>query len=271
MFLSKGFLSATLSALIPNILRDFAPWFSVVESFNNLGMRVLPAVKADQTSNQQLVAAVLYGRTLASFQAAIVLTERGMLADARTVVRAAAETAILLCAVVRDAKVCNHMIDRHLWHHRKLCNSWLNDPQAIAEMTPQQVDDIKAKIADIDKNYPETKKIKGDPISLDTLARTAGVNALYNVVYRLTSGDAAHTSIDALNRHVRADEQQKILGLKFGPEVGDLPHTLSDAMSVLGHALLAVLELFALSQFSANLDQCIASWKALGVPEEFTP
>ena len=88
-----------------------------------------------------MVSAALYARTLTSFQAAYVLTERGMLADARTVVDAVAETAIV-CA----------------------------------------------------------------------------------------SGDAAHTSIGALNRHIRADAQGNILGLKFGPDVGDLPATLSDGI-----------------------------------------
>ena len=103
MFKTEGFLAPSLASSIANIKRDFAPWFGAAEAFVSLGMQVLPAVKADQTSYQQLVAAALYGRALTSFQAAYVLTERGMLADARTVVRAAAETAIILSAVVKDA------------------------------------------------------------------------------------------------------------------------------------------------------------------------
>ena len=81
--------------------------------FNALGMQVLPNAKASTTDNQQLIAAALYGRTLTSFQAAIVLAERGMIGDARTIVRAAAETAIVLAAVAQDAAVCDLLIDRH--------------------------------------------------------------------------------------------------------------------------------------------------------------
>lgn len=268
---SEGFLSSALSTSIVKIRKDFAPWFDVAESFNNLGMRVLPAVKADQASNQQLVAAALYGRTLTSFQAAYVLTECGMLADARTVVRAAAETAIVLSVVVKDAAVCDLLIDRHFWHHRKLRNAWLNDPQAVAEMTPQEVDAVKTTIADADKSHPKVKQLTGDPVAIAALAQQAGVMALYNAVYRSASGDAAHTSIDAMNRHIREDTHGDIQGLKFGPDVSDLPDTLSDAMSVLGHALHAVLEFFPLQQFSDDLARCIASWKALGVPSEYKP
>ena len=268
---NEGFLSSTIATSTVNIRMDFAPWFDVAKSFNDLGMRILPAVNADQTSDQQLVAAALYGRTLTSFQAAYILTERGMLADARTIVRAAAETVIVLCAVVKDPAVCDSLIDRHFWHHRKLRNAWLNDPQAVAEMTPQEVDAVKATIADADTSRPQAKELKNDPVSIAALAERAGVIVLYNAVYRATSGDAAHTSIDALNRHVRADAHGNIQGLKFGPEVRDLPATLSDAMSVLGHALSAVIELFPLSKFGDDLAKCIASWKALGMPGEYRP
>lgn len=266
----EGFLSPTIATSTVNIRTDFAPWFDVASAFNNLGMRVLPAVNADQTSNQQLVAAALYGRTLTSFQATYILTERGMLADARTVVRAAAETVIVLCAVVKDPAVCDLLIDRHFWHHRKLRNAWLDDPQARAEMTPQEVDAVKAMNADADTSRPQAKELKRDPVKIVDLANDAGLVVLYNTVYRATSGDAAHTSIDALDRHIRADAQGNIQGLKFGPEVHDLPATLSDAMSVLGYALNAVTELFPLSMFGDDLAQCIASRKALGVPGEYS-
>ena len=119
--------------------------------------------------------------------------------------------------------------------------------------------------------YPKAKTFTGDPISIATLAQGAGANALYNAIYRATSGDAAHTSIDALNRHIRADREANVVGLKFGPEVADLPATLSDAMSVMGHALSSVFELFQSNQFGDELANCIADWKALGVPGDYRP
>ena len=266
---NEGFLSPGLSSSVANIRADFAPWFDAATAFNTLGMRVLPNVKADQSSNQQLVAAALYGRLLTSFQAAFLLAERGLLADARTVVRGATETAIVLAAVVKDETVCDLLIDRHFWHHRKLRQAWLNDPQAVEQMTAQEVDAVKAVIVDADVEHPKVKTLKNDPVAIATLAQQVGFTALYNAVYRSASGDAAHTSIDALNRHIRADDQASITGLKFGPDVSDLPATLSDAMSVLGHALHIVTEHFKLAQFGDELAQCIATWKALGVPADF--
>lgn len=264
-------MPSTFSSGIAAIRKNYSPWFDVADSFNNLGMRILPAVEPAQNSNQQLLAATLYGRALTSFQATYVLAERGMLADARTIVRAAAETTIVLSALVKDASVCDLLLDRHYWHHRKLRNAYLSDPQAAAELTIQEIDAIRAVIIEIDKDRPSVKDLKKDPIVIAALAEQADVNALYNVVYRSTSGDAAHTSIDAMNRHIRVDANNNIEGLIFISNVTDLPDTLSNAMSVLGFALDAVCKFFSLTKFDKDLEQCVAAWKALGIPSDYKP
>lgn len=266
-----GFLSPEISYSIRDIRKGFAPWLDAAMSFNELGMRVLlkANVNADQASTPQLIMApLLYGRTLTSFQSAYLLTERGMTSDARTVVRAAAETAIILAAMVKDTGVCDLLVDRHYWHHRKLRTAWLKDPEAATHMTPQEMHAVEATITAANIEHPRAKTLTSDPINVFNLAQLAGVTALYNTVYRTTSGDAAHTSPDALDRLCRVDAQRDIIGFKFGPDVADLPNTLSDAISVLGHALNSILELLSLSQFENDLAQCIAAWKDLGAPAE---
>ena len=202
-----------------------------------------------------------------SFQSAYLLAERGLLADARTVVRSAAETAIFIAALSQDPSVADILIARHFYHHRKLRAAWLADPQALAQMTQEQIEAVKRSIAEIDKEHPNLKR---DPFVLANLATKGPFIALYNAVYRVASGDAAHVSIDALNRHIRADAQANILGLKFGPELEDLPDTLSIAISILGLALFSVVELFDVHQLDDELNQCMQAWKALGIPSEFT-
>ncbi len=268
---SQGFLSADLSVSIANIRRDFEPWFAVAEGFNALAMRVLPDVKAATNNNQQVVAAALYGRALTSFQASLILAERGLIADARTVVRAAAETAIVLSAVAKDAAVCDLLIDRHVWHHVKIRKAWLRDPQATAHMTPEEAAAVKETISDVEAQFPQSKTLTRDPVAVAALADKAGVAALYNTVYRSTSGDAAHTSLDALNRHIRVDANGDISGMKFGPSGDDLPATLSDAISVLGFALHAVADLFQIPELINDLAACVADWKALGAPSDYKP
>jgi hypothetical protein len=97
-----GLLSSELSASIAKIRADFAPWFKVATSLSNPGMRVLPVLKPNKTSDQQLLAAALYGRVLTYFQSTYVLTERGLLGDARAIVSVAVETTVVLSALVQD-------------------------------------------------------------------------------------------------------------------------------------------------------------------------
>ena len=97
------------------------------------------------------------------------------------------------------------------------------------------------------------------------------MTVLYNVIYRAASGDGAHTSIDGLNRHVRADQLANVVGLKFGPDVSDLAETLSDSMSLLAFATDAILALFSVPQFAVESSDCVAKWKALGTPGDYRP
>lgn len=259
----EGFLSKDLANHVLKIRADFAQWFSVADSFNALGMRVLALVGAPDLGNQQLVVALAYRRVFTSFQAACLLAERGMLADTRNIVRGAAETAIILRAVAKDEAVCRLLGARQYWHHAKLRSIWLQDKEASAELTQADIDAIKATIAQADIDYPKGKDLKGDPIQLASLAQKSGSMTIYNAIFRWNSGDGAHTSLDSLNRHLLVDANGVVNGLRFGPEVADLPDTIHGALFVFSQALEAVFELFKLSQLDEELGQCTRAFIAM--------
>jgi hypothetical protein len=240
---SVGFLSPGLAGDVERIRRDFAPWFALADEFNRLGMRVLPSLQPASDSNDGLVAALLFARTLTSFQGIVLLAERGMSGDARTLLRAASESVIVLNAVGADATVCYRLIDSHFRDHKKMRNAWLEDADARKIMTPAQVDAIRASIQDAERDHPLPKG-PSNPMALEPLAKLGRTGALYNAVYRSTSGDAAHVTADSLNRHAQADRTGQVVGLKLGPAVTDLADTLFGAMWSLATALEAVQAFF---------------------------
>ncbi len=154
------------------------------------------------------------------------------------------------------------MIKSHARHHRKMRAAWLADPGAMAQTSPEDAAVIQAGIDEIDRNFPDVKTLKADPVGIADLAQRYGVMDLYNTVYRATSGDAAHATVDALNQLVKSDAQANIIGLRFGPDASDLTSTLSSAISSLGRALSAVIDTFDLPQFTERLSELVASWKA---------
>jgi len=88
-----GFLSPNLPALIANIRKNGACQFAVAEAFNELGMCALRDIHIDPANRQEVLGDSLFGRVLTSFQSAVILCERGLLSDAATLIRSAAETA----------------------------------------------------------------------------------------------------------------------------------------------------------------------------------
>jgi hypothetical protein len=113
--------------------------------------------------------------------------------------------------------------------------------------------------------------MRGDPINVASLADQAGLISVYNAVYRATSTDAAHTSITALERHIRADATGNIQSMIVGPEVGDLTDTISVAITMLLLAIEASTELFGILAFRDEIRDCKDRWQALGLPHDFKP
>ncbi len=280
---SVGFLSPGLAGDSARIRADFSAWFDVAEDLNRHAMRVLPSLQPGTDSKDGLVVALLFGRALTTFQAVLILAERGMLGDSRTLVRAASETAIVLAAVVADPAVCEQLIDDHFRHHKKMRNAWLEDGQAVAVMSKEQVDAVRAALADAERDRPSVKG--GNPMSLEPLSKIGGTLALYNAVYRSMSGDAAHVTADSLNRHALADADGRVRGLKLGPTVDDLADTLFGSMWILATVLEATGVFFIRpasaggpaqgvdrwSAFAEERSKLVARLMALGDPADYRP
>lgn len=256
----EGFLSAEFALTVAKIRRDHSTWFGVLTTANRLAMDVLTRLKPGTADNQKVLEAVFYARGLQSIQAVVLLAKRGMTSDARTLLRACVETAILQCKISRDAKFADKLAERHDYHRRALGNAALSDPQIVNPMHPGDAEAIRATVDEINSRYPGRKPTD---IKLAEIAESVNGMHLYNLFFRPMSGDAAHGNFDALNRHVVTGEHGEMTGLSFGPQVGELADTLSATISVLLHILDTAIESFALAQFRTPLANCLDAWKAL--------
>ena len=95
-----GLLSASVGIWTESKRRQFRDWFRLIEGLNRAAMRAL-AVEPDSLEKREVCAALLYRRALQTFQGSVLLAERGMIADALTLVRSCAETALAI-VVSRD-------------------------------------------------------------------------------------------------------------------------------------------------------------------------
>ncbi len=270
MTAADGFLGNSSTA-IERIRYEFANWFAVVRDLNRLGMSLFPLLKPRQDDHQMILAGTLYGRCLLSVQGAVLLAERGLAADTRTIVRAATETAITLGALVRDEGVIDLLLLRYAYADRAMRNACLRDPEAAAMMSPEQVATVRGVIANLERDFPRLAEQRGDPFKIEQLARVGGALSLYNAIYRPTSTDAAHATFASLNRHIDATAEGGIRGLRFGPNVTDLAETLSNMATVLAFVSDVMLTAHALEAQRPALEEFVAQWKALGVPADYVP
>jgi hypothetical protein len=252
----NGFLSPDLKGWTDSARSDHKVWFDLAEELNRACMEVLLSAKPLQTSEKQLVASLIFGRSLQSFQGVILLAERGMMADARTLVRSCAESAIALGCASVDDDFLDDLIASNVKHRKTVADKILSSSEILNHLEQEQTDKLKQLRDDL-------KDIRSDSMRWEQAAQKAGFSVLYDTVYRATSGDAAHVTIDALNRHLKTDFDQNITGLSFQPKAKDLNDTLSCAISALLHSLYALGKSLGRNDYEQFVKIYNAKWKAL--------
>lgn len=254
-----GFLSPDLNGWMTEARKDFEAGFDAAEAVNRLAMKVLYDLPAENMTAAHVLANACYGCALQSFQGVILLAKRGMLSDARTLARSCTESVIALAAAKVDQTMPEQMEESYDHHRLKLANALLEEKKQLgfadnSEMR-QTIDDIRNKYG---TNGPRQ-------INWEAKARCGGVIALYTAAYRLTSGDGAHTTMRALDRHMTQDANGNLLGFKFCPDKSDIDSILFLACSAMVSALGLIKEWFDLSAHQGELSACIENWKQMRV------
>ncbi len=224
MFDTDGFLcGCDFDALNNNLSKSHSEWFCLVNALNKDAMRIRRELQPLVTDNKQILAVMLFYRALQSFQGAILLATRGMSADALTLVRNCAESAIAMGGVAHDTDFVNTMIAGYNKHRTTLTNVFLNDDGLANELSEEQKEQGKTLLQEL-----KGESLQG--VNWDTLATKVNMSDLYNTVYRATSGDAAHATLLALTCHARIGTRGVLEQLIFQPDFRDCIQAFSMAV-----------------------------------------
>jgi Family of unknown function (DUF5677) len=98
----QGFLSPEVAAWINKHRSENQAWFSLAMGLNSVAQQELLLLKVLSEDKSAFLAALLFMRGLSSFQAVILLVERGMTQDARTITRSCFESLFCLAALGND-------------------------------------------------------------------------------------------------------------------------------------------------------------------------
>jgi hypothetical protein len=251
-FSAEGFLSKEVANWTNKTRKKYAPIFGLADDINLLVNRTIHRLRGTRENERTVAITALYLRAVQAYQGVIVLAEKGMIADSRSLLRNVCETTIKMGAIAKDASYVQALYDGDHTHRVTLGKS-LIDPKFIEEFGGgEHVEQISAAVAKIEAERAGGKVAK---TSLETMATFAGLQSLYNTVFRGTSGDAAHATLGAIERHLGGDSNISGLEFLFAPSEEDLENTLHASVFTMLQTVGVLLTVFQQSQSAIETEQ----------------
>jgi hypothetical protein len=200
-----------------------------------------------------------FARTLEPFQTAILLCQIGAVAEARALVRLSVEGAIAIGALKADPT----------GFVKKLQEDYQKNRKATANAVLEGVDGKKPdkeKAERLRNVVAEAQKIYGkrdlQAIKWEAAAASAKMKGFYDMVYRLTSANAAHLNLGSLDRHAIGDDSHQLVGYRFQPDKRDVCSTLFSANVTILEAINRIAEWYGMPQFNDEIAACTTLWQA---------
>jgi hypothetical protein len=122
-FEDAGFIDSSIQLWISKFHQNHSDLFSIAEKTNELCQKNMYVIDAHNKDPQELVIACLYIRILSNFQSIIILCERGMMPEARIILRAMYEAVFILGAIINDESLVLNYVNEHELDRLKILNS----------------------------------------------------------------------------------------------------------------------------------------------------
>jgi hypothetical protein len=266
-FDTDGFFSPTLEQFRASVrdVPSYRIWFKFAEGLNRLGLDILQDHEVPRHDIQRLTIAALFVRAHQSFQGALLLAERGMLGDARVILRSAVEGAIALNALANDASFMEQLTTAHRFNQRKIARLTLNTPDYRSLYSATEIAQMRATVSEVDAEEAAAGK-KFCDIKWGVVA-VKHCKDLYELVYRQLSDDGTHTNINAIHRHMEFDPSGQLIGLKIGPTTDDMIGVLKIACLTLIWAADPFARVTNQNPMRANIQDVIQRFATLPMEE----
>lgn len=166
---------------------DLATWYSLSGELDQLCQTIVFGLKLDADDNQQVLVASLYLKILSTFQAVLMLAEKEMLNESKTLLRSMIEAMFALVAISKDPALAARFIEDDYTQRLKLSVSYGDLPLKLKKsLKPRLTKIINSSLNGLNKPATKTRNIT--PLTVETLAKKAGLQEAYYSIYTLLSG-----------------------------------------------------------------------------------
>jgi hypothetical protein len=190
------------------------------------------AVSETDMDNRSVGGILLYIRAFSNLQGALILAERGLTGEARTLARNCFETAFYLGAVANDPTFIEKLEKNERRNKKIQAEAILGNEDARLGLDADSLQALRRYIAN-----PENQVSSEGVINVEQAAASAKLKPLYQVYYRNLSGDGSHPTISTISRHFDAAGTTSGEVFRYGPDAPDVEDTLQ-CLCVVGVVLL---------------------------------
>jgi len=238
----RGFLSEPFDEVRHQVRLNHQSWHALLHEVNIIAVELQYQITVHSGEPRELFGAVLFSRILSSSQAAVILLEHGLVAQARCVLRSALEALFSLGAIATKPKLVDRLIEAHKAEQQRAAKNitlWRHpDLKAIAA---EQLDSGKLAEFLID----ESKSI-----SAFELAEAGGYEDWYRSLYMTLSWSAHGAAID-LERHMVKDDDD------FLVEMQNEPDTQHQEVAWLVAIEIQIKAVFELAEIFPSVDKLV--------------
>jgi hypothetical protein len=246
-FQEVGFLGEELVEFRKNIRAAHETGFHCMEQANAVAMNIIWKIPLENLTSEMAAAIACYARALGAFQGMVLMAERGAIAEARTLLRALAETMFLALGIFEKPDMLALLEEDDAAHRKGIANALCQ--MHIARNTGADLSKFQEVVKEITEKYGE----KPRSIKWASLAAEVGVESVYQVAYRFISGDAAHATLQSLNRHLQTNKDGGKHQFILGPTDDDLDKTFRGALA----SMLKLMELAVTKMGAKELEPAV--------------
>ena len=162
-------------------------WYSLSDEIDQLCQTILFGIKIDSHDAQQVLAASLYIKILSTFQGVLLLVEREMIQESKTLLRSMMEAMFALAAISKDPKIATRFIEDDHTQRLKLSIVYDDLPFKLKKsLKPRLAKIINSSLNGLVKPTEKTHDIT--PLTTEQLAKIAGLQEVYYSIFALLPG-----------------------------------------------------------------------------------
>ncbi len=221
----EGFLSKDIDEYVNENHKKFESAFNLIKDLNKYSQSLMFKVNAHENVFQELVLAVLFIRSLSTFQSIIILAEKSIESETKVLLRSLMEVMFTLVACAKRKDIAKRYIQ----------NDKIDSLKTIRRIKRYKGKPILSNIKKM-LQYENTldSEIKNEsitPISIEEMSQIAGLHHHYLTVYDSLSR-TAHSKIKDLEQNLNLSENKFIWGPR-GIEIEYLLLTASGFMVII--------------------------------------